>query len=247
MLPRVVVALAIALLAVSGWASVGYANDGAGEVRATGIDVSHWQGHVDWQAVSRSPVRFVIAKATEGRTFTDPRYAANRLGAETAGLAFTAYHFARPDSSANDAVLEADHFLDAADLSQRNLLPVLDMERTGGLGPVKLKTWIRTWLARVEERLGVRAVIYTAPAFWRRATGDSTWFATAGSPLWIAHYGTSEPSVPADNWAGRGWTLWQETDCARVLGIAGCVDGNRSNRDLGSLTMQAPRRLVEVA
>jgi GH25 family lysozyme M1 (1,4-beta-N-acetylmuramidase) len=181
---RLVVAVAVPLVVLAGNGTASAAE--ATRPGVTGIDVSHWQDAIDWPSVARSGVRFAIAKATEGQTFTDPRYAENKNGAESAGLAFTAYHFAQPDRAPGDAVSEADHFLDVADLSSGNLLPVLDIERTGGLTPRELVAWARTWLARVQARLGVRAVVYTNPAFWHTAMANSTWFARAGSPLWIA-------------------------------------------------------------
>src|SRR6059058_1692614 len=67
-----------------------------------GIDVSHWNGSIDWSQVASSGERFAIMKATEGRTYVDPTYSSNRQGALDAGLAVTAYHFARPDSTQND-------------------------------------------------------------------------------------------------------------------------------------------------
>src|SRR6266540_2818609 len=69
-----------------------------------GIDVSHWQGTIDFDAVAGAGVRFVFAKATEGQTFDDPNYATYRADAAAAGLAFGAYHYARPDGTTNDAV-----------------------------------------------------------------------------------------------------------------------------------------------
>lgn len=191
-----------------------------------GIDVSHWQGQPDWQAVRADGIRYAFIKATEARTFVDHRYAPNKANADAAGVAVGAYHFARPDNTANDAVREADHFLDTAALQRRNLLPVLDLEDDGDLGTKQLRRWVKAWLARVEERLGVKAIIYTSPSFWRDEMGDTAWFANNGHRLWIAHWGTDQPRVPAGNWGGRSWTVWQYDDCGSVAGIKGCVDRN---------------------
>jgi len=190
-----------------------------------GLDVSHWQGTIDWAQVAASGKRFVIAKATEGRTSNDPMYATNRAGATAAGLAFTAYHFARPDASSGDAVAEADHFVDVAQLGPGTLRPVLDIERTGGLGPAALTTWALAWLDEVTARLGVRPMVYTSPNGWKVRFGDTTAIADAGySVLWVAHWKVASPTVPADDWSGYGWRFWQYTDCGSVPGIAGCVD-----------------------
>jgi lysozyme len=189
-----------------------------------GIDVSHWQGKIIWRDAKRGGVRFAIAKATEAQTFSDPQYARNQARADRHGVAFGAYHFARPDRSANDAVREADHFVRVAKLKPRHLVPVLDLETTGGLGPKALINWTRAWVQRVESRLGVKPMIYTSPYFWRDNLNNTRWFADNGYRLWIAHWRTSSPMVPAANWGGRGYSVWQLSDCGGVAGIRGCVD-----------------------
>ena len=195
----------------------------------TGIDVSHWQGEIRWTDAAVDGIDFVLAKATEGRYSSDDQYARNKERAEALGLPFTAYHFAHPDRTAGDAMLEADHFVDVAALGGANLIPVLDLEDHGGLGPRWLRAWVRTWLTQVEARLGVKPIIYTSPSFWRDRMGNSRWFARNGYRLWIARWHVAQPRVPARNWAGRGWTVWQYDDCGHVAGIDGCVDLDRLN------------------
>lgn len=194
-----------------------------------GIDVSHWQGQIGWSDVAADGVSFAIAKATEGRIYQDNQYARNKERAEANGVAFTAYHFASPDKTANDAILEADNFVDTADLGPGNLRPVLDLEKNGELGVRKLRRWVKAWLARVEARLDVKPIIYTSPSFWRDKMGNSRWFADNGYALWIAHWHVATPRVPAQNWGGRGWTIWQYDNCGSVEGIDGCVDRDRLN------------------
>jgi lysozyme len=195
-----------------------------------GIDVSHWQGNVDWSQVQSTGTKFVFAKATEGKTIADPQYAANKQGVEAQAMPFGAYHFARPGSGRNDAVKQADWFVSNAQLTGDNLLPVLDLEASGGLGAKKLKAWAQSWLAEVQAKLGVKAIIYTGPSFWKSAMGNTTWFADNGYPLWIAHYtSAAQPTVPASNWGGHGWTLWQYTNAGTVSGVDGNVDQDRYN------------------
>jgi GH25 family lysozyme M1 (1,4-beta-N-acetylmuramidase) len=190
-----------------------------------GIDVSHWQGTIDWAQVAASGQRFAIAKATEGRTYVDPTYATNKAGAAANGIVFGAYHFARPDATPGDAILEADHFVDTAQLQPGDLIPVLDLERTGGLSQAEVTAWILAWLGRVTERLGVRPMVYTSPNGWAQRTGDTTAVVDAGyTILWVAHWGVETPRLPANDWGGYGWTFWQYTDCGAVPGIQGCVD-----------------------
>ncbi len=195
-----------------------------------GVDVSHWQGTIDFDAVAGSDVRFVFAKATEGKTFDDPNYATYRADTNAAGLAFGAYHYARPDSSTNDAVLEADHFVDTALPDSGDLLPVIDLEDSGGLSTSALTDWLWAFLEEVLDRTGVHALIYTSPAFWQTYLGDTDAFAKDGySLLWIAHWFVPTPAVPGKNWGGYGWTFWQNSDCITVPGIVGCVDSDFFN------------------
>ena len=72
-------------------------------------------------------------KASEGVDYVDPTYATNRAQANANGLKVGAYHFAKPDTDADDATIEADHFVDTAQWSSGDLLPVLDLEVTGGM------------------------------------------------------------------------------------------------------------------
>jgi GH25 family lysozyme M1 (1,4-beta-N-acetylmuramidase) len=204
-----------------------------------GIDVSNAQGTIDWSRVAASGKSFVIAKATEGIGYADARYAANRNGAMSAGLAVTGYHYARPDLNPTDPVGEADWFVDNVSLRQGMVVPALDLEVFGNLGTTNLQDWVASWLGRVYARTGVRAMIYTSPSFWQTYMGNTGWFASQGyTVLWIAHWFVSAPTVPANNWGGRSWSFWQWTSCAQVSGISGCVDGDRFHyTDFSSVTI----------
>lgn len=200
-----------------------------------GIDVSRWQGAVDWHAVKADGYRFAFIKATEGVTIDDPNYATNRAGAAAAGLHLGAYHYARPGGSTPeqvvaDASAEADHFLSVARPAVSDLRPVLDLEQHGFLSDRDLISWTATWLAEVYDGVGVQPIIYTRALFWDAHLGGTAEFATAGHPLWVAHYTKADaPKLPAGDWGGRGWTLWQWTDSAVVDGIKGNVDEDRYN------------------
>ena len=155
----------------------------------------------------------------------DPTYLLNKAAAESNGIVFGAYHFARPDTRPNDAVVEADHFVDNAQLAGGNLIPVLDLESSNGMSADEITAWILAWLGRVSERTGVRPMVYTSPHGWAERTGDTTAIVDAGyTVLWVAHWNTQSPTVPANDWGGYGWTFWQYSDCGTVPGIDGCVD-----------------------
>ena len=190
-----------------------------------GIDVSHWQGAIDWARVRNSGKTFAVVKATEGVSFLDDRYAANKAGAMGQGMKLGAYHFARPG---NDPVREADWFVDNMGLQRGMLLPALDIESTGGLGPTALTNWTKAWLARVTERTGAKAMIYTSPSFWRNNLNDSRWFADNGySVLWVAHWGVTSSSVPASQLGRQVLDLLAVQQRGTVPGISGRVDLDR--------------------
>src|SRR5439155_13110461 len=147
-----------------------------------------------------------------------------------AGLAFGAYHYAQPSSTSGDAVDEANHFADTAQPESGDLLPVIDLEDSGGLSDSKLTDWLWDYLDQVLDRTGVHALIYTSPSFWEDHLGDTDEFAKGGySLLWIAHWFAPTPTVPGNNWGGYGWTFWQNSDCTHVDGISGCVDSDVYN------------------
>jgi lysozyme len=196
-----------------------------------GIDVSRWQGAPNWAQAKAAGVRFVIAKATQGTSWVDPQWARNRTRLRANSIPFSAYHFAEPETTPGDAVAEADHFVNTARLDRRNLLPVLDLERHNDMSAEQLRDWVAAWLARVEARLRIKPLIYTSPSFWVERMGNTTWFADNGYGLWIAHWNVETPTVPANNWGGRGWTLWQYAVKGGLPGFEGKVDRDRYEGD----------------
>lgn len=222
--------------------------------KAIGIDVSRFQGTIDWSLVSGSGVRFAFVQASRGSGFdcavkpdqcgADPYFAINRANAAAAGIPIGPYHraFATGSTLAEaraDAVAEADIFIaQVGALQSGNLVPVLDVETPfTGLDATRLQTWVRVWLKRVYKALGRKPMIYTNASSWG-ATGDTQEFARAKYPLWVAEWGVSKPSVPAGFWASRGWSVWQYTSSGTVSGISGRVDMNRLRVGLGKLAIR---------
>jgi GH25 family lysozyme M1 (1,4-beta-N-acetylmuramidase) len=193
-----------------------------------GVDVSHYQRTIDWPAVFADGYRFAYIKASEGRGLPDPTYRRNVREARAAGLAVGAYHFARPDGSAGDALVEANAFLRLARPASGNLAPMLDLETSGPLDPADLQTWVRAWLGHVAAATGVRPIIYAGSTFWRAHMADTLSLATY--PLmWAAAQPGS--TIPAKGWASLGWTGWQWSTCGTVDGVDGCVDLDVLRRD----------------
>jgi lysozyme len=188
----------------------------ADDVRPSrGIDVSHYQGRIDWRAVSGDGIGFAYLKATEGATFVDRAFARNWSGAGEAGIVRGAYHRFR---AGRDAVAQANHFLAVVPLRDGDLPPVLDVESTDGVSDARLVRGVRAWLAEVERRTGKRPIVYTKPGFRRAHLGS----ALDDYPLWIAEYGVDSPSVAR-------WHIWQHSEHGRVAGIANAVDLDRFN------------------
>jgi GH25 family lysozyme M1 (1,4-beta-N-acetylmuramidase) len=225
--------LAVLVIALTALLSASASN--AATARAKGLDVSNWNGTINWSKVAHGGYRFVFAKATEGTGYTDKTYTTNRNGSEGAGLVFGGYHFARPAgkslaAATASAIKQANHFLAVAGPQPGELPPVLDLEATGKLGKQRLLAWTLAWLGQMEARTGVEPFLYTSPLFWKEHLGDSTAAAAAGTRLWIAHWTSkSSPLVPAQNWNGVGWKFWQWTNCLSVPGIQHCADGDRMN------------------
>jgi lysozyme len=178
-----------------------------------GIDVSHYQGEVDWAAVAEAGVRFAFIKASDGVDDVDPLFHQNWAGAKGAGILRSAYHFFRPGL---DAGRQAEHFLGVLTMDDLAMPPALDVEVTDGLDRGALQQSIRTWLEHVAAALDRTPIVYTDPSFWEESVAADF----SAYPLWLACY-VDRPEVPA-TW--RAWTFWQHTDTGTVTGIAGQVD-----------------------
>jgi GH25 family lysozyme M1 (1,4-beta-N-acetylmuramidase) len=196
----------------------------AGGDRIAGIDVSTYQRRIDWRQVAATRVRFAIVRASLGNTYVDPKYRRNVAGASTHGIVVGAYHFAKPGHAPWDARAEANHFLRVARNAPGDVVPVLDLEDSGGLSRPQLWRWAKRWLTHVRERTGLRAMIYSGNYFWSHYMGNTSWFGRHGYPHWVAHWDVKHPDVPGRGWGGRGWTFWQWSATGRVPGIRGSVD-----------------------
>lgn len=245
--------LALAATLIAAFATtLSSAPAGAG-TRALGIDVSRFQKTIDWPSVAGAGIRFAFVQASRGsgadctvkpeQCGADPYFVANRLAAETVGIRVGAYHraFASGGTVADaraDAVAESDVFLAAVGALQAGeLVPVIDVETPfTGMTSTTLRAWVRLFVKRTTKRLGRKPMIYTNASSWA-ATGNTREFAKAKYPLWIAEYGVSRPTVPAGNWAGRGYSVWQYTSSGSVPGISGHVDMDRLGKGLAKITI----------
>ena len=192
-----------------------------------GIDISHYQGTIDWNKLTQAreglfPVRFIFMKATEGGDFSDRMFAANFDSAAVHGFVRGAYHFYNPKT---DAHRQADFFIKNVRLKAGDLPPVLDIEKkTRDIE--KLQTDLKVWLRRIEDHYGVKPIIYASYKFKQRYLNDSI-FNTY--PYWIAHY-----YVDSVRYQGK-WNFWQHTDVGTLPGIEKKVDLNVFNGNADEL------------
>lgn len=199
-----------------------------------GIDVSHHQGKIDWERVVDSsvengyPIKFVIIKATESDTFTDPDYSDNISDARKAGLVCGVYHFYDPSTSPQR---QAQHFINTVKLKKGDLVPVIDVERTGR-SSADLRRDLLIFIKELELNYGVKPMIYASAKFHRRNLGSPEFDAY---PFWVAHYYVARPVTD------RQWRFWQFTDHSSVEGIGGYTDFNvfrGSEADFDSLRIK---------
>lgn len=206
-----------------------------------GVDVSHWQGTINWTSVRNAGIQFAYIKATEGTSSKDSSFNTNYPAAYYAGVIRGAYHFARPNLSSGS--YQANFFASnggAWSADNMTLPGALDIEANPysggycyGLSQSAMRSWILDFYNTYKSRTTRDVVIYTTASWWNYCTGSWTGMASR-SPLWIANWGVSSPTLPA-GWASTTWTIWQYTSTGTVSGISGYVDRNQFNGDRSRL------------
>ncbi len=187
-----------------------------------GIDVSHWQGAIDWRQVRASGVSFAFIKATEGGDHADRLFSDNWQGAARAGLPRGAYHFYYFCRSAEE---QARWFIRNVPRDPAALPAVLDLEWnhlsrtcTHRPDPATVRAEAARFLDILTAHYGQRPVVYTTVDFYRE-TGIG---ALPGTEFWLR----SVAGHPATVYPGQRWSLWQYTGTGIVPGIRGPVDIN---------------------
>ena len=202
------------------------------------IDISFDQGSIDFHAVKSQtifPVDAIIAKATEGITYSDANFRTYHDGAKAVGIPFSAYHFFH---GGDEGIAQARHFLSTIDGYEGVNLPGVDCEEDGHDG-----VSAQVYLARLKEFVkcvdatlnGKRMVIYFDYAFWVNFLGGYDGF--SGHPAWPAAY-NNDPTL---DMTGTGWkvaTLWQYSNGSNVPSIPGIdTDVDRSRLVAGNLNV----------
>ena len=184
-----------------------------------GIDVSHWQGAINWDEVAKAGMKFVFIKATEGTNYPKLSYfKENAPQALAAGLKVGAYHYAKFATVAG-AKAEAAYFLDSISSFTLNYPVVLDLEENKkGANKKKLTDAAIAFLDSIEEA-GYTAMLYTGKYFLENTLDESR---LTNYALWIARYNSS---------LGRSTDIWQHSDSGKISGISTKVDLNIAYRD----------------
>jgi lysozyme len=187
-----------------------------------GVDVSKWQGAIDWPRVRASGASFAFIKATEGGDHLDERFAGNWAAARAAGMPRGAYHFyyfCRP------AAEQAAWFIRHVPRERGALPPVLDMEwnhqsRACPYRPdaATVRREMAVYLAMVGRHYGQQPIVYVPPDFYR----DNDLGRMQGVTFWLR----SVAGHPSAVFPGQDWRFWQYTGTGAVPGIRGEADIN---------------------
>jgi uncharacterized protein (TIGR03382 family) len=178
-----------------------------------GIDVSEYQGSVDWSAVKASGRVFGIARINVSGHL-DPYFAANWRDMKAAGVIRGAYQYYKPSY---DPVAEANLVVQTLGrLAPDDLPAMLDIEITSGVDRATVVTRLAKWLEIVEAGTGKRPLMYTGAYFWDDNIAST---AFASYPLVIPWYGTTCPGVP-NAWNAPGWKFHQYSESGTVPGVS---------------------------
>lgn len=179
-----------------------------------GIDVSHYQGDIDWNTLAKADISFVFIKATEGSSYVDDRFAYNYENAAKTKLPVGAYHFFSFDSPGKT---QAKNFINTVEPYEGMLPPVIDLEFYGGKHnnpPARdsVEHELGDMISTIETHYGLKPIIYvTEEAYEAYIVGGY-----ADYNIWIRNVKT-KPSLSD----GRAWTFWQYTNRERLKGYSG--------------------------
>ena len=192
-----------------------------------GIDLSHYQGEVFWEAIGdNSKMAYVYLKATEGGDRIDDKYERNIELAHKYGLKVGSYHFFRPKT---DLTLQLENFKTQCRPSQQDLIPMIDVETKQGTGNEAFCDSLLKFLDMVEEAYHQKPLVYTGTNFYNRYLVGKL----DDYKLMIAQYTTQEPILNDD----KDFLIWQYTGKGHINGVNGYVDksrfmGNHSLREI---------------
>ncbi len=186
-----------------------------------GVDVSRWQGEIDWPKLRTQGANFAYIKATDGGDHLDPMFKENWREAGAAGLRRGAYHFFYWCRTAGE---QADWFIRNVPRVEGALPPVIDVEYNGEssckrrLSRETIIEKMQVFMDRLERHYGQRPIIYTAPDFYR----DNLKGEFLDYPFWLR--AVAQP--PSKVYPGRKWVFWQYSGSGLSHGVEGKIDLN---------------------
>lgn len=190
-------------------------------IHVNGIDVSDWQGDVDWSQVRADGYTFAYAKATQGNSYVAQTFEKNWAGMKQAGILRGAYHMF--DFTVSPQA-QAQYFLDVYQPAPGDLPPMIDLELPTVSSPRESVAAIASFLGLVEKKAPRHMLVYISYGFWEGSLGSTDGF--SGHPLWLANYtNADQPTALPHVW--NAMTMWQYSQNGNVGGISGTVDLDR--------------------
>lgn len=213
---RLLLGALIVVLAVGAWLLIqsGVWQLNHPNLPVKGVDVSHYQGQIDWPTLADQDLRFAFVKATEGSASRDETFEANWSGARAAGLRVGAYHFFSYDSPGAD---QAANYMAAVPAEPDALPPVIDVEFYGTYdhvpaAPEAVVPELMAMIDALRARYGVSPILYVTSKSWSLYVRDRI----EGCDLWFRNV-FARPVLPK----GQSWTFWQYADRGRLDGYSG--------------------------
>lgn len=196
----------------------------SGDTIYEGIDVSSWQGEIDFSQVKASGIEVVYIKSSEGFRSVDSYFEQNYTNAKNAGLKVGFYHYVTA-RSVEDAVRQANFFVSTISGKSPDCKLAMDFESFGSLGREEINQIALTFMQTVKNVSGKDVIIYS-DEYNANSTFESN---LATYPLWVAQYEVSEPTV-REHWSN--WAGWQYTDRGEVPGISSYVDRDKFTNEV---------------
>jgi lysozyme len=190
-------------------------------MRTLGVDVSHWEGDIDWKLAAPT-IGFAYYKCTDGVRFIDSKFSLNKQACIEAGLAHAPYHYFQPEL---DPSAQAEHFIKTAGKGYHQY--IVDVEEPRRVA--KITDNLLVFLKRVEQLGDVRPAIYTSAGFWNEFMQPTPQW-SKDYELIVAHYTLAhQPTLP------QGWTDWRIWQFSDDWSFRGCTERADADWFNGSL------------
>lgn len=189
-----------------------------------GIDVSEWQGDIDFKKVKETGIEIVYIRAGQGFGYEDAKFERNYKKAKENGLKVGAYHYVTARNE-EEARRQAKFFISLLSKKQIDCKLAMDYEYFPGLSKTEINRVALTFLKEVEKLSGKKAIVYS-DAYNANSTFSKE---VAKYPLWIAQYGVQ---YPQNDGKWKYWEGFQYTSTGSVSGIEGNVDRDRYTKDI---------------